>query len=113
MMLPNPYVEVDKETVEFPVLSDEIKIADWALFYQKVYNLETQSEVTDDAIPYLHHLKGQTFIDWNSYAGSCPTDEKTMDNYSADIDHCIKFHESRADEDLLMLRRLTWHISSS
>jgi hypothetical protein len=28
MMLPNPYVEVDKETVEFPVLSDEIKIAD-------------------------------------------------------------------------------------
>jgi hypothetical protein len=106
--LPNPYVEGDKETIEFPVLSaDETKMADRTLFYQQVLDLETpQSEVSDDDVPYLYHifrhcLKGQELIDWNSFAGSHPVKEKTLENYSSDIDHFIKFHESHADEDLL------------
>jgi hypothetical protein len=108
--LPNPYVPGDKETVEFPVLSDETKMADRALFYQQVLDLETQSEITSDNVPYLYHifrrcLKGQALIDWNTFAGIRPMEERTLENYSADIDCFIKFHESRANEDLLRAQK--------
>jgi hypothetical protein len=82
-------------------------MADQALFCQQVLNLENQSELFDNDIPHLYHifphcLRGQALIDWNSYAGSsCPTNEKTIKNYSEDIDHLIKFHESHTEEDVI------------
>jgi hypothetical protein len=80
-------------------------MANRALFYQQVLDLENQLEVGNDDVPHLYHtvhrcLKGQTFIDWNSFAGSHPNDEKTIENYSADVDHFIKFNESHANSDL-------------
>jgi hypothetical protein len=85
-------------------------MADRALFYQQVLDLENQSELMDEDVPHLYHifrrcLRGQALIDWNSYAGSRPTEEKTIENYSADIDRFIKFHESRAEEDLLRAQK--------
>jgi hypothetical protein len=54
--LPNPYVEGDKETVEFPVLASDTTMTDRALFYQQVLDLENQSEVGNDNVPYLYHI---------------------------------------------------------
>ena len=69
------------------------------MFYYSLYSpIESR--------PWHNHifrrcLKGQALIDWNSFAGARPMEEKTLENYSADIDRFIKFHESRANEDLL------------
>jgi hypothetical protein len=107
--LPNPYVEGDKELLN-SLSSQKNQDGRLSSLYQQVLDLENQSELADDDVPHLYHifrrcLRGQALIDWNSYAGSRPAEEKTIENYSADVDRFIKFHESRAEEDMLCAQK--------
>jgi hypothetical protein len=104
--LPNPYVEGQLETFNFPVCATETKFADRALFYKELLDLQEQAELGDDNAPYLYHmfkrcLKDQALIDWNDITEERPRGQRTIDTYSADVDAFIKYHESRDNEDLI------------
>ena len=104
--LPNPYVEGQFETFNFPVCSTETKFADRALFYKELLDLQEQAEMGDDNVPYLYHmfkrcLKDQALVDWIDITEDRPRDQRTVDTYSTDVDTFIKYHESRDNEDLI------------
>jgi hypothetical protein len=104
--LPNPYVEGQFETFNFPVCANETKFSDRALFYKELLDLQEQAELGNENVPYLYHmfkrcLKDQALVDWNDIMEGRPREERTLETYSSDIDSFIKYHESRDNEDLI------------
>jgi Reverse transcriptase (RNA-dependent DNA polymerase). len=106
LKLPNPYVEGQFETFNFPVCATETKFADRALFYKEFLDLQEQAELGDDNVLYLYHmfkrcLKDQALVDWIDITENRPRDQRTVATYAEDIDSFIKYHESRDNEDLI------------
>jgi hypothetical protein len=53
---------------------------------------------------FKHDLKGQALADWNTIISGCNQDNMTIDTYSSDINHFIKYHENCKNEDLLPIQ---------
>ena len=105
--LPHPFFPDEKETVQFPILESTGTIADRAMHYQEVLDLQDSVNFDGDNGPNLYYtytrcLKGQALIDWKAIAGLRATAaQRTPEHFAADIDEFIKTNESRDNEDLL------------
>ena len=105
--LPHPFFPDEKETVQFPILESTGTIADRAMHYQEVLDIQDSVNFDGDNGPNLYYtytrcLKGQALIDWKAIASLRTTAaQRTPEHFSADIDEFIKTNESRDNEDLL------------
>jgi hypothetical protein len=115
MKLPNPYVQGQFKTFMFSVCATETKFAYCALFYKEYLDIQEQAELESDNVPYLYHifkhccLKDQSLVNWYNITETRPHDVRMIDTYLADVDTFIKYHESRRDnEDLLLHAQLSY-----
>ena len=104
--IPHPFIEDEKETIQFPILESATSIADRAIHYQEV--LDLQESVGFDGgnganlyYTYTRCLKGQALIDWKTISSERLVNDRTPENFAEDIDTFIKSNESRDDVELL------------
>ena len=107
LKLPHPHFEDEKETIQFPVFSTSDALADRALFYQEVLDIQEQVAFDGDNGPNLYYtfarcLKGAALSEWQGHARDRADDAaRTPDNFAIDIDNFIMQHETRDEEELL------------
>ena len=104
--IPHPFIEDQKETVEFPLLSSSGSIADRAIHYQDVLDLQESVGFDGDNGPNLYFtftrcLRGQALIDWKTIMNRRTNEQRTPENFADDIDEFVKTNDSRDNEELL------------
>ena len=104
--VPHPFLQGEKETVNFPVFESGNSLSDRALFYGEV--LDLQENVGFDGAnggllyyTFRRCLKGDALNEWKDITSGRTQADLTPANFSTDIDAFIKKHDSRENEDLL------------